>query len=468
MPTYIDLFAGCGGLSLGLEKAGFELLLAVEKSPMAAETYYHNFIEPIVNLQDWEEYLSSQIEKQFSTGLIVEELVAVLRNEKIMNHLRHTEVDLVVGGPPCQGFSLAGRRDPTDERNQLPWQFLDFVEAVMPKAVLMENVIGMNRNFSKHDTKAPFELLQIELSKLGIGYDVQPVELNAMHYGIPQHRPRVMLLAVRKGITSNRKELFSQNIWKSEHERDSLLIRPKIVPKITHFGQIIRRVRDAFWDIDDNGYIDNELNEYTKIMRSPECWSFARNRHIHTLPNHNLRNHTSRVTSRFRLYQYLVSQGISPNTVNIPSKKNLEYEDKISILQSIYDGVDLPALSPDEEKIGNTIDELIELTFALKTKKHSQRPLDLLKPSPTILSIPDDFVHPTSPRTLTVREMARLQSFPDAFEFRSKETTGSKRRKFEVPQYTQVGNAVPPLLAFHIGKNFAHILEHSKDMINIS
>jgi DNA (cytosine-5)-methyltransferase 1 len=95
----------------------------------------------------------------------------------------------------------------------------------------------------------------------------------------------------------------------------------------------------------------------------------------------------------------------------------------------------------------------------LSTRKHSQRMLRADQPSPTMLSLPDDFVHYAEPRTLTVREMARLQSFPDSFVFHSKETTGSERRRVEVPQYTQVGNAVPPLLARAVGRHLMGILD---------
>lgn len=95
------------------------------------------------------------------------------------------------------------------------------------------------------------------------------------------------------------------------------------------------------------------------------------------------------------------------------------------------------------EQYWQKIKELVALLIKLSTKKHSQRPLKPDSPSPTIVTIPDDYVHPYLPRTLTVREMATLQSFPQDFEFRSKETTGGTKRKEEVPQYTQVGNAVP-------------------------
>ena len=103
-------------------------------------------------------------------------------------------------------------------------------------------------------------------------------------------------------------------------------------------------------------------------------------------------------------------------------------------------GAQFPAKSPDGCTIAKNIDELVTLIIDLGTKKHSQRPLNWDSPAPTVVSLPDDFVHPSQPRTLTVREMARFQSFPDSFEFRAKETTGSLRRRFEVPQYTQVGN----------------------------
>jgi DNA (cytosine-5)-methyltransferase 1 len=98
-------------------------------------------------------------------------------------------------------------------------------------------------------------------------------------------------------------------------------------------------------------------------------------------------------------------------------------------------------------------DELKEFFLLQKSKKHSQRALIGQLPAPATLSIPDDVCHydPNQNRTLTVREMARIQSFPDWFEFRSKDTTGGINRQFEVPNYTQVGNAVPPLLAKTLG-----------------
>src|SRR5438105_1308525 len=106
-PTYIDLFAGCGGLSLGLEASGFRLALAVEKSEMAAETYHHNFIGRL-GPGDWQKYLALSVEEQFERRLIVRELEVFLAQSCLLRKLREMEIDLVAGGPPCQGFSMAG------------------------------------------------------------------------------------------------------------------------------------------------------------------------------------------------------------------------------------------------------------------------------------------------------------------------------------------------------------------------
>ena len=137
---YIDLFAGCGGLSLGLEAAGFELEMAVEKSDMAAETFYHNLINRIPSKKFWDDYAAehSSIEVQAKNKLIVKELRELLDNKKILKSLKSNDIDLIAGGPPCQGFSLAGRRNPDDIRNQLPWQFIELVEHINPKMVLID------------------------------------------------------------------------------------------------------------------------------------------------------------------------------------------------------------------------------------------------------------------------------------------------------------------------------------------
>ncbi len=133
-------------------------------------------------------------------------------------------------------------------------------------------------------------------------------------------------------------------------------------------------------------------------------------------------------------------------------------KEKRVLLEKMFVNKKIPAQSPDGHVLANDVKELVDLVFELATKKHSQRALVSNRPSPTVLTLPDDLIHPRFPRIMTVRELARLQSFPDYFIFRSKETTGSDRRKFEVPQYTQVGNAVAPLVALALGESFYKLL----------
>lgn len=472
--AYIDLFAGCGGLSLGLEKAGFELELAVEKSDMAAETFYHNFISRIVDKAEWETFSSADtdIEFQAKKKLVVKELKAVLECKKLLKQLKQKNIDLVAGGPPCQGFSLAGKRNPKDIRNQLPWQFLEFVAQIHPKAVIIENVSGMQQNFKKHNQKSPFEELRIALSETGPGYFVQPVLLNSMHFGVPQHRPRVMLLGIRKDIGDALGLRVYDETWKSDYDQVGSISFPKkpdLAPKTTHFGQHILTVRDALWDLDAKGYkcaysdkkYLKDINLFAREMRGDTSWMPAQIKKAtkhQGLPNHNLRNHAEHIELRFRLYQYLRDQGISSKVLLIPKQADVPKSGQILLIKEYFLNAKFPAKAPDGTVIAKNISELVEVILSLGTKKHSQRPLRWDSPSPTVVSLPDDYVHPDEPRTLTVREMARFQSFPDSFEFRAKETTGSLRRRVEVPQYTQVGNAVPPKMAFAVGNVFYEIL----------
>ncbi len=489
MLRYIDLFAGCGGLSLGLERAGFELLLSIEKSDMAAETFYHNFIQPISAPSEWQNYLQFTLSKQVKSKLAVNTVKAVLEDIHSVDYLVNQPVDLVAGGPPCQGFSLAGRRIPGDARNELPWHFLAFVALTKPKAVIMENVLGINRNYKKFNEDAPFDQLRKALQgefdleqaiaegnvdlnlpkglSWNLEYEVQPVELNAMHFGVPQHRPRALLIALRRDIAEQHSFAGTDVAWKSEYGKHGDSEIPYVVPKPqTYDGQVLT-VGDALIDIDDDGYVtsSNDYKDewsYAYEMRTETDWIPPQFRGMreapNSLPNHNLRRHSERIVERFRLYQYFHTAGISPNTINIPASSN---GNKSAVRDELFERLEnapLPAISSDEEVIANSIDELIDKIIELKTKKHSQRALDWNKPSPTVMSLADDYVHPRIPRTLTVREMARFQSFPDTFEFRSKETTGSHRRRIEVPQYTQVGNAVPPKLAYSLGQHLRNLL----------
>lgn len=465
---YIDLFAGCGGLSLGLEKAGFELVLAVEKSDMAAESFYHNLIKRLASADEWKDFCSLPHAEQAKGGLIVKELAVVLEDEALLAALREAELDLVAGGPPCQGFSMAGRRNPTDQRNRLPWDFLDFVEAVQPKAVLIENVVGINRDFNKHGAKAPFYELATALSQTVPGFFVQPLHLNAAHFGVPEHRPRMILAGVRHDLVSTDAPLGVADLWASQTGQSLFdMSLPILAPRVAR--EATRTVDDALWDLDDQGYaIPSRTGRYTEpagayaaALRFDPSWFPPAAGEIAPLispPNHTLRRHTPETSLRFSLYQYLSAHRFSSNLLNIPRRDGTSDAAKLGELRAALAPAPLPAKTSDGTVIARSLDDLVALVMSLGTRKHSQRSLRADRPSPTVLSLPDDFVHPVSPRTLSVRELARLQSFPDLFEFRAKETTGSLRRRFEVPQYTQVGNAVPPFMAHALGQALAMVL----------
>ncbi len=466
--SHIDLFAGCGGLSLGLEQAGFELALAVEKSPMAAETFYHNFIERITDQAAFDKFASeaTSVEEQAARGLVAKEVASLLRSPKVLAALKARDIDLVAGGPPCQGFSLAGRRNPDDLRNRLPWQFLQFVEAVCPKAVIIENVSGMRQDFKKHGKASPFDDLRVALAETGPGYCVQPVQLNAVHFGAPQNRPRVFLVALRKDIAAAAGFVASENVWRSDYDQIGSILfrsRPLVAPKATHFGDNVLTVKDALSDINANGYRrKSNIPSFAQEMRSDIGWLPARSREGHVpgkLKNHTTRKHAEHVETRFKLYQYLRDARIHSRILALPRQVGTPARLRKALVLQGLAGAPVPAIAPDGTVLATSRNGLADVIMSLGTKKHSQRSLDWDAPSPTIVSMPDDFVHPEEPRTLTVREMARIQSFPDSFEFRSKETTGSLRRRFEVPQYTQVGNAVPPKLARALGEAVRSALE---------
>jgi DNA (cytosine-5)-methyltransferase 1 len=139
--TYIDLFAGCGGLSLGLHLAGWKGLFAIEKSPFAFQTLKYNLIDYKQHFS-WPEWLEC---KEHDIVEVLEKHKGKLRNLK-------GKVDLVAGGPPCQGFSMAGKRKADDFRNELVYSYIEFIELVKPKLILFENVSGFTFAF-KNDSE---------------------------------------------------------------------------------------------------------------------------------------------------------------------------------------------------------------------------------------------------------------------------------------------------------------------------
>ena len=177
--TLIDLFAGCGGLSLGLTQAGFKSVYANEINPICAETYIKNF-----RINNEQMYIGD-----------IHDLIRDLKNRKI----EFGEIDLVSGGPPCQGFSMANRQRIIDDpRNSLYKAYLEFLSIVKPKFFIIENVRGMANKIN--------EILTDINDMLDSSYDVSFKLLNARNFGVPQNRERFFIIGNRVGVLS--KQIF--------------------------------------------------------------------------------------------------------------------------------------------------------------------------------------------------------------------------------------------------------------------
>ena len=190
---FIDLFAGCGGLSLGLKNAGWQGLFAIEKTPDAFETLEHNLIKKdVVSGFKWPDWLPCR-------HMTTSELIAgySLKLKKLRGR-----IDLIAGGPPCQGFSFAGRRNPNDPRNRLTEEYIHIVGLVRPKFLLIENVKGFTTAFNQNGSDNGKVYANIVKEKIeGLGYLVYHKILNSSKFGVPQSRARFIMVAVRKDLS---------------------------------------------------------------------------------------------------------------------------------------------------------------------------------------------------------------------------------------------------------------------------
>ena len=393
--TVIDLFAGCGGLSLGLYQAGWEGLFAIEKNAFAFETLKFNLIENKKHFQ-WPDWLP---QTEHDINEVLE------KYPKQLEALRG-KVDLVAGGPPCQGFSMAGKRVEDDVRNQLVFSYIKFIELVQPKMILFENVKGFTYAFDKGKSASsenePYSHKVI--CGLGdLGYNVKPHVIDFSEYGVPQRRKRFILVGIRKELGSpdrfeallkaNRDEFLAQkglSCINTLHDAISDLLRSN--------GEVPSPDRKGFYS---GIYGKKNLTAYQKWMRDnyPKTHKIA--------DSHSFAKQT-------------------PDKINCYKRLLAEYPQR-----------------------GKRIDGEAREQWGIK-----QRGITILDPnvvSPTITGSPDDYLHYSEPRIMTVRECARIQSFPDWYEIKKKYTTGGKMRKLEVPRYTQIGNAIPPLFAEQAG-----------------
>jgi len=400
MTNFIDLFAGCGGLSLGLIRSGWTGVFAVERDADAFATYDANLLRSgHLPAFDWPEWLPR--------GPI--DIRTLLADHKSDLGRMQGQIDLVAGSPPCQGFSTLGRRDPKDPRNRLFESYLEVVSLLKPHLLLMENVpafdytSGQDLGTDRDGTPVRRFSLLLKHRLWDLGYEVYSGVLKASDFGVAQSRPRFFLVGLL-----------------SRGSRD------------LHNGpfEILRRSRPEF--LESLELPKDEISVSEAISDLEVGW--AGTRPCAESPTHFEIDYKGPRTA----YQRMLNQGAGthePNSLRLPNHRKETVTRFGRILEQCKPGSKIPA----------------EQRLELGVRKHSIYLLHSDRPSPTLSTLPDDFVHYSEPRVLTVREMARLQGFPDWFSFSGKYTTGDTKRVYECPRYTQVGNAVAPLVAQALG-----------------
>lgn len=368
-PTVIDYFSGPGGLAEGFRQAGYNTLLGIDYDENSAKTFKTN--------HDQSSYIQADISE--------------LSPDKVMEEIPDStsQVDMVVGGPPCQGFSIAGDRDQGDERNELFKEYARHIDALRPKFVLMENVPGM-LSMQTPDGQDVIDEIQDRFDE--IGYRTAYKKLLASDYGVPQNRERVIIIGTRleDGVLS-----FPNRTHASEGDEIKLdEFDTEFRSKVT-VGEALSDLPSLQAGEEDSNYDEDPNNAYQEMMRNNKSGSFE---------NHDAVNHRDHIVERF---------------------------------EHIPQGGDMTD-APEEHQPS-------------KVYSSRNRRLEETRPSYTVTShVLDELIHPWDNRSITVREAARLQSFPDDYVFEG------ERNVFhgadETSQYEQVGNAVPVLLAKSIAE----------------
>lgn len=402
---FADVFAGCGGISLGLIASGWRGVFAIERSRDAFDTLKANLIDGRRKKFDWPDWLP----KEATTS------AALLANHGEKLESLEGSIDLLAGGPPCQGFSLAGRRAHSDPRNSLTEDYIRIVQKLKPRFLLIENVRGFTLPFKKHGDDAakttPYSVRVIERLREELGYTVFSDLVDLSDYGVPQNRKRFILIAIRNGDPALDK-LDGKTPFDILKRRRKHFLGTKGLP---HDRAV--SVKEAIGDLVTAGRTlidcqDSEVKGFKQIQYSDDAYS-----------------------STF---------------ISLMRKKMLKAPDSLRIPRHAESTINQFRLIAEICPRGRTVQE--DHRVKLGIKKHALTPLHPNLPSATITTLPDDIIHYEEHRILTVRENARLQTFPDWYRFKGKYTTGGKVRKQECPRYTQVGNAVPPLFSEALGR----------------
>lgn len=395
--TFIDLFAGCGGLSEGFYKCGYKALLHLEIDSVACET--------LKTRMRYYGYDNEEIDDAVLCADITDENIIA----EIDKRVKET-VDIIIGGPPCQAFSSVGRAQSPDSmnndpRNYLFENYLKILNHVKPKIFIFENVKGILT--AKPKGVKIFERIIREMSETyNVVDDAGVILLNAADYGVPQIRERVILIGVRKDIDYiNVNQIYSdirktnsnddENLPNYFTVKDAIADLPKLLPGESA-NKVIAESKNT-----KNAYLEKISNDSGFVY------------------NHEARKHNAQDIERYRI---------------LSSHKNWQLKD----LQSVRPDL----VHHDPKHFGN---------------RYTVQEWD--KPGKTVVAhLYKDgnlFIHPDpeQARTFTVREAARIQSFPDDFVFEGSRTQ----------QYKQVGNAVPPLMAESFAKTLKNYLDEIRE-----
>lgn len=366
--TSIDLFSGCGGLTKGFELAGIKSIFASDIDENCEKTFTKNFPQ---------------------TPFLCKDITEITKDE--VDEILNGEVpDIIIGGPPCQGFSLANKRRnkvADDPRNKLFYGFVKFINWYSPKAFVMENVKGL---LSMQNGQVIRTIIE-EFTNAGeCGYNVAYKVLKASDYGTPQNRERVILIGFRKDLNIQPTHPIPYAMDRYVTVDDAISDLPQI---------------NAGEGEDGAKYLSGPTNQFQQFVRQKS----------NAVNNHIAMKHTPRLVERFK--------AIKPG-------------------QSLIDVWD----THGAVKRGTPTEK-----STIKFSQNNQRVFGNL-PAPTIAaSFQSNFIHPHLDRNFTAREGARLQSFPDDFIFEGMRTKMSWEKGLS--QYQQIGNAVPVLLAYAIANN---------------
>ncbi|SEJ39704.1 DNA cytosine methyltransferase [Paenibacillus polymyxa] len=439
-PLAIDLFCGAGGMSEGILQAGFHIVFSSDINEDVERTYTNRH-EQLSLKQGVNTFFHRSDIRELESDFIRS---AIKSLEIFKGRTNMPTIDAIFGGPPCQGFSRAGQRKKDDPRNMLFKEYLRIINDIRPSYVVMENVegftdtrldgfIGVKDKLYPDNSLVP-EILKEEFIEIGYRH-LEPRILDASDYGVPQRRKRVIFIAYLED-----KPVPSYPEAITPNEEDKITVQDAIADLIISTN----RVREF------SQYQKESIKGRTLTVEGTPVPHFGE------IYNHDVSRHNALIMERFSLFK----EGESTSMlVKRLLDEGLDLENYPLLFRECT--VKLEGVLTQEQILNKFREKEIDevMLEALLTKKSNRFRLSRNGTAPTMVTLPDDFLTPFENRIPTVREMARLQSFDDSFVFLGKRTTGGPRRKVEVPQYTQVGNAVPPLLARAIASRIIAAIE---------